>query len=429
MKMYCNRLVREEKGKVLIMVLILLVVGGLVLTPLLGLMQTGLIAGQLYERKTAELYAADAGVEEAIWGIQNDNLVWSGNHYELETISLNDKDVDVEIYRKELDGSTPCHPSYMYQIISIATSGDRGATKIEAWLDELKELADFSGLWDNLITINEDLSDGEIDRLEKDLVHENLTLEFKDECYEECEDECFVETDCVPVWDYDKVPEGCEGCGAVYNYPDELWPDAELLAQWYRARVAGEPSYGHSTIDLAGVDEDVGPLYRDGVLNIYNSGSNNATLTLGGTLYITGDTEIGTQRKDFTLDLNGQTIFVKSGTTHNKAALEIGDRVTILGPGAIIAVGDIKFAPKGEVGSNEEPVFILSIAGTTDLFPSGEFYGAVAGNVYVDVDGGRGPTLTYPPGGFGDQFDFFPSLVEVDRTYDIRSWTIGPKAE
>jgi hypothetical protein len=72
MKMIMNGLVRDEKGAgVLALVLVLLVVGGLVLTPLLGLMGTGLISGQVYEKKTDELYAADAGVEDAIWKIQN----------------------------------------------------------------------------------------------------------------------------------------------------------------------------------------------------------------------------------------------------------------------------------------------------------------------------------------------------------------------
>jgi len=40
-----KRTIRNEKGSVLPLVLILLVVGGLILTPLLGLMSTGLMAG------------------------------------------------------------------------------------------------------------------------------------------------------------------------------------------------------------------------------------------------------------------------------------------------------------------------------------------------------------------------------------------------
>ena len=53
------------------MALILLLIGGLMTAPLLSFMGSGLIAGEVYEARTAELYAVDAGVEDAIWKIQN----------------------------------------------------------------------------------------------------------------------------------------------------------------------------------------------------------------------------------------------------------------------------------------------------------------------------------------------------------------------
>jgi hypothetical protein len=56
------RMARGESGyATLTAVLVLLVLGGLVLTPLLVYMHTGLDAGQTHERRTDELYAADAG--------------------------------------------------------------------------------------------------------------------------------------------------------------------------------------------------------------------------------------------------------------------------------------------------------------------------------------------------------------------------------
>ena len=63
--------IQQESGKVLVLALILLVMGSLILTPLLGLMSTGLHAGRTYENKTSELYAADAGVEAAIHWLMN----------------------------------------------------------------------------------------------------------------------------------------------------------------------------------------------------------------------------------------------------------------------------------------------------------------------------------------------------------------------
>jgi hypothetical protein len=65
---------REETGQAFILVLILLLVGGLIIAPLLAFMGTGLQSGQVYEQKTSELYAADAGIEDGIWQVQYDEL-------------------------------------------------------------------------------------------------------------------------------------------------------------------------------------------------------------------------------------------------------------------------------------------------------------------------------------------------------------------
>jgi len=74
MKMALNKSRRDEKGQALILVLILLLVGSVIIASLLGFMSTGLIAGQVYEEKADELYAADAGVEDALWQIRFDQL-------------------------------------------------------------------------------------------------------------------------------------------------------------------------------------------------------------------------------------------------------------------------------------------------------------------------------------------------------------------
>ena len=55
----------------LILTMILVLVGGLIIVPLLGFMSTGLIVGQVFEKKMAGLYAADAGIEDAMWKLLN----------------------------------------------------------------------------------------------------------------------------------------------------------------------------------------------------------------------------------------------------------------------------------------------------------------------------------------------------------------------
>jgi hypothetical protein len=91
MKTIMKRTIRDEKGAVLIMVLVLLVVGGLILTPLLGLMSTGLLAGKVYEKKMYEYYAADAGIQDALWKIQHDIEIPADGY----NLTVNDKYVHV----------------------------------------------------------------------------------------------------------------------------------------------------------------------------------------------------------------------------------------------------------------------------------------------------------------------------------------------
>jgi len=66
MKLLSNK---GESGQALILALVLLLIGGLMLPPLLALASTGLKSSQVYERKTDELFAADSGVEDALWKI------------------------------------------------------------------------------------------------------------------------------------------------------------------------------------------------------------------------------------------------------------------------------------------------------------------------------------------------------------------------
>jgi len=98
MKTIVKRAIRDQGGQVLALVLILLVLGGLILAPLLGLMTTGLMSGQVYENKMYEYYAADAGIEDALWQLTNEDT--SNIHWPLVydlTNRVNDKQVRVAI--------------------------------------------------------------------------------------------------------------------------------------------------------------------------------------------------------------------------------------------------------------------------------------------------------------------------------------------
>jgi cytoskeletal protein CcmA (bactofilin family) len=135
MKTTVKRLIRDEQGRALMLALLLLVFGGLVLTPLLGFMTTGLAAGQVFEKKTDELYAADAGVEDAICHLQQGG----GGNFTLD-LTLNGKGVVAEV--EEL--SHDCNELAIYEITSTATSADGSSTtvlsqvaNITVYMDEL----------------------------------------------------------------------------------------------------------------------------------------------------------------------------------------------------------------------------------------------------------------------------------------------------
>ncbi len=73
-KMALKKLIREERGQVMILILILLVVGSLIIAPLLSYMGAGLIVGQAHHEMAADFYAADAGIEDGLWQIKYDHL-------------------------------------------------------------------------------------------------------------------------------------------------------------------------------------------------------------------------------------------------------------------------------------------------------------------------------------------------------------------
>jgi hypothetical protein len=63
-----------QKGMVLALVLIMFLVGSSLCVILLQSAVSGTVTGQVYENKAAELYAADAGIEDARWIIKYDYL-------------------------------------------------------------------------------------------------------------------------------------------------------------------------------------------------------------------------------------------------------------------------------------------------------------------------------------------------------------------
>ena len=376
MKIAVKGLIRDEKGQAMVLALILLVIGGLVSAPLLSHMGTGIVTGEVYEVRTAELYAADAGVEDAMWNIQHEvpevmGLSHCYPDWSYNMPDVNGRSVDVTI-------TLVSNVTFTYRVVSTATA-DGSGTEIDAYVTGKNKYGDYCGILNNVLT-----SPGEI------------TLKPG----------------------ANVTPSEGEEHGPYQDYGDG-WPELWELEDFYGEQVEDETPYPFGTIDLD-ADMGLGPLYRDGELDIKNSDNTPATLTLTGTIYITGDTLIGKTGKDMTLDLNGQTIFVASNSSDPQKALWIGGKCTIEGPGIIIAVGDVYFEPNIEAGMTE-PIFIMSVTGLTNLHPGGDFYGSVAGGIELDLM--PGTSVNYPEEeNWYSEYNFLIGIQQL--IYSIYSWEV-----
>jgi hypothetical protein len=128
MKNIMRKLIRDEKGMAMTLVLVLLLVSGLTAASLLSYMGTGLNTGNVYNGRVAELYGADAGVEDAVWQIQSERLAdlfgaydeydystprsyFLNNHdYQggvADIVMVNDKSVNVTIENVWIPASIP----------------------------------------------------------------------------------------------------------------------------------------------------------------------------------------------------------------------------------------------------------------------------------------------------------------------------------
>lgn len=129
MKNIFKELVRCEKGQALVMVLGFLAIGGLTIAPVLSYMNTGLHSGQLQKERMIGSYAADAGVELALWNLTINGLeIPEGEQSILPQFTSNNQTVNVTI--DNIDSRT-------YAITSTATNEYGPSTTIESHVDLL----------------------------------------------------------------------------------------------------------------------------------------------------------------------------------------------------------------------------------------------------------------------------------------------------
>jgi hypothetical protein len=371
MRMKPNKLIKDEKGQIFILVIILMLVASLLITPLLTYMYSGRIATLRNEVRMDELYAADAGIEYGIQRIKvKDNLPTSGNStpYPPPEASINGKMLS-PVKITCVDNAT-----YRIEATANTTSPTTSNTTITAQVN----IFYFPMFADKAITSPTQVTLKGTDTINGD------------------------------IWTPSLDPGGGSGAtinGTVDNSPVVGWPDEAAMIQamrdFYLGKVPSTP-VPSQTINLNNNDSiTIGPLYVNGNLRINGpTGSGkSANVTLQGVVYVTGQLYLNNNLTvNFGNSDNSWTIYVQGAgyphvdnPTPSTSSVFVPSTVTFSGIGCLISEQDIYFHPNQTSGGF---IYVMSINGSINFQPGGTFSGSLAGK--VDVSQWSGGTLTNP---------------------------------
>jgi hypothetical protein len=313
-------------------------------------MSTGMKSGKVFDEKVNELYAADAGIADGMWCINSDdaNIPMSPEEPVFEYIlpsSVNGKSVTVSI--TNIDELT-------YKVLSTAADPlSAHSTTIESYMTILN----FGVFTTNALTSPTSIVTKPGDVINGDVHGPASGLDLKGTIN-----------------------------GLINTAPVKGWPNSHAMSAFFGRQVNKSDPYPSDTISLDGTFT-IPSLYRVGDLTILPS-SDNSVGILEGTMYVTGNLSFpqsGT--KNYTIDLNGQTIYVRGAIDFPSY------RCNVKGPGSIIAIGDINFQPGI---SSDGFTFVMSINGKVSMNPNGTFYGSIAGNTIMNIQPNCTITNTSP---------------------------------
>ena len=318
----------------LILILIVLLMSGLIVPPFMGSTFSGVRSANVNEDRALRFYAADAGIENALYQIK----------YELEgPISEKSYTMD-DINQCDVDVTISHVGDAIYRIFSTAT----GFRDTDTIIESVVTVFDYAFLFDYAIATKGNVNIRPGAEVTGDVRYEG-------------------ELDNKGNIDGELIEEDIQN-----------WPTADQMREFYLKDVEGLEPYGSDTIDIGGGSQDLGPLFRDGNLLITGMGGE---VHLTGTIYVTGDLMV---EPGVTVRMSDEG---QSHTMFAEGLIDIQPWSYLYGPGCIIAIGDIVFKPNL---ASEDFIFVMSIEGSIDVQPNGDFYGtlAAAGDVTVKPGGG-----------------------------------------
>jgi hypothetical protein len=397
-----------ESGFAFIAVLTFLILGAIIIAPLLGFMITGLRAQQSHESRTTELYSADAGVEYAIWRLQNELLgdgtvIWP---VDLEDFEINGDNVTVKI---EYDDGV------FFRIISEATDIATGSkTTVRAWVTAKYGYAEnffangVTALGNVSVTaeVNGNVeSTGTVDVSPEGVINgdvrcDTLVLAGIVNGNVHCREINMKNTGLIfgniDYWvstGKELTPLNVTGYFHVSPPPDltdltDVWPKVDYLNSYYLAQV---PTVNYDYTEVTWCPATLGPLYtgydaKGDPRDLYiKTGMPTCFVRLEGTIFVTGDFEV---TANSALDLNGQTIYCQG-------EVKIYPGAILTGTGLIIAVGAVDFQPTIATGGESAQAAIVRYNGlvwATQFSPTAadlnDIWGASGTQLFAVGEGG-----------------------------------------
>ena len=367
-----RKAIADERGRILVWALVILGIGALLLPVFLSHASTNLFATRAIEKGLKEQYAADAGVEKALWYMQNGGELPEGEEILappiLQDFAVNNRTVSVRIEKEAEE---------VYKITSTATSADGSSTKV---VSHVKFVIIIPSVFDHAaVALGSDERECDIDlggsfetgssievRGGDIYANGNICLSGSAE----------VDGDAAATGTISCPTEDCDEIlgEKVENAPTISAPDLDITALLTEAEAGGmyigDWSTNHSTT--------LGPLHITGNLSI----EGNATVTLEGTVYVDG-------------------IITMQGTSE------------ILGGYTIVAEGDITLRGNGKIdpanfpyvistggnititGNNYTSAVVYAPNGDVTLTGNAMLYGAAVGKSVTGTGNGE---IDYPSG-------------------------------
>ena len=344
-----KRTISDESGRALILVLIILCLGALLIPTFLSHSSTNLFAARVTEEGLKEQYAADSGIEYALWRLQTGVFTGTTGY------GINTKEVDVTWTE---------YISPTYVITSTATSDDGSSTTIVSFV-QIAELDcpewPTSPVFDNAIASDGSLEVKNRARITGDIyAHDNIELK----------EDIWVGGDASSATGTITLKDGAVVTGTITDYPPGVpaldFP--EIDAQQYKdeADPPGTPVwYGDVVInsdgeviqgpaDFLDAQGYIKPYRIEGKLEIKEGAFDMSHPVHIGPLYVTEKLEI---KKNNTVVLEG-TVYVG---VDGEGDFEIKENSTITGSGGIVAEGKIEL--KKGFDYSVDRSFLISVYG------------------------------------------------------------------